>query len=342
MVTLTVILFEHSCYSMLYCLDINHIAGKSMELYVKIFNGELIQVFNTSKDKKKRIILTTISDFQEEAEVEFFVRGKKVRTIIFTNLPPAKARVLNLPVIIQKVPGHKLEFSYVGNNKKTERFEFNFKPYRFTPAAKNAIITAVVVGLLGLLAIPIVLFIRNFAGEWGMAKSTTTTIEKPVATTTTLEVDDETTTTTVENNETDQAATTTIPGDSESRSVLSMDKLVEVVSVNSPLYFLHDSDTLLENEPEKLDAVIREINRFSSVELRIEGHSQNIGEPENEKALSRRRAGTIKAMITEGCPEVELSIDTEGFGSTRPAVNYPPRSERFKNRRVEISVVDAE
>jgi outer membrane protein OmpA-like peptidoglycan-associated protein len=70
--------------------------------------------------------------------------------------------------------------------------------------------------------------------------------------------------------------------------------------------------------------------------MRIEGHTDNIGNSEFNKILSRKRAESVKKQIIEMFAIEETRIETAGFGSTKPVLDEDSAEARAQNRRVEI------
>ncbi len=74
-----------------------------------------------------------------------------------------------------------------------------------------------------------------------------------------------------------------------------------------------------------------------TVKIRINGHTDNAGDPGLNKALSIQRAGSIrKFLIDQGVAADNLR--TSGWGGTRPVAPNTTEEGRAKNRRVEIQV----
>lgn len=72
-------------------------------------------------------------------------------------------------------------------------------------------------------------------------------------------------------------------------------------------------------------------------EVRIDGHTDNIGDPGYNRALSLRRANNVAAvMVSAGMPEE--SIITRGLGDSRPVHDNSTREGRSENRRVSIII----
>jgi OOP family OmpA-OmpF porin len=86
-------------------------------------------------------------------------------------------------------------------------------------------------------------------------------------------------------------------------------------------------------------AQIRQVYPYPAI--KVEGHTDSIGSPQANLALSQRRAESVRQwLLANGIPPA--GITTEGFGETRPVapntlngVDNP--AGRQQNRRVEIS-----
>lgn len=308
-----------------------------MQLFVKIFDGRLVKVFDTKIDKKKRIVITTINDFQEEAEVEFFVNNKKVKTLLFTNLPPAKARVLNIPVTIELIDLDTLIFSYKAANKKENTIEFDISDIREKNYTKPIIATILVIFLtLFLIGVGFFVF-NNFLTnnlKNNYSEITTTTLIKIEKTTDTTISEDETTT-----DITSQLESSTNMGDLSNDYIdnSNLESLKEFIQLNTPLYFIKDKAVLKKNENKKLDKIINYLKNYSSVSLLIKGHTANINKPEREKKLSIERAKKIAKYIKDNA-NISTNIDIKGMGSTEKSIFNPSKDQKWLNRRVEIIV----
>jgi outer membrane protein OmpA-like peptidoglycan-associated protein len=72
--------------------------------------------------------------------------------------------------------------------------------------------------------------------------------------------------------------------------------------------------------------------------IEIGGHTDNIGDPASNLALSQARADVVKgALVSDGVPALMLS--TRGYGDTRPRAPNDTEFGRFQNRRNEYTVV---
>ncbi len=109
--------------------------------------------------------------------------------------------------------------------------------------------------------------------------------------------------------------------------------------VNKPLvmdniYFELTKSDLLESSYKELDRVAEWMLVNSSIEIRLEGHTDKIGDPEKNLMLSRDRVNAVREhLIRKGIPSARIA--TKGYGDTR-LVCQPSPCE--KNRRVELVV----
>jgi OOP family OmpA-OmpF porin len=74
-----------------------------------------------------------------------------------------------------------------------------------------------------------------------------------------------------------------------------------------------------------------------SLGVSIEGHTDEVGDPESNQALSERRAESVRDYLVE----LGLSPDrfsTRGFGETRPVADNTTEEGRQRNRRTEFHV----
>jgi outer membrane protein OmpA-like peptidoglycan-associated protein len=75
-----------------------------------------------------------------------------------------------------------------------------------------------------------------------------------------------------------------------------------------------------------------------TVRVRIEGHTDSTGTPQNNLALSQARAETVRATLVQlGIAPDRMS--TAGFGATRPLVPDTTPANQAINRRVEFVVL---
>lgn len=80
------------------------------------------------------------------------------------------------------------------------------------------------------------------------------------------------------------------------------------------------------------------MQRFSSVMVRIEGHTDSIGSDQYNQNLSERRANSVKDYLVKNFGIDPSRIETVGFGKSRPIADNKTEEGRAQNRRIEFVV----
>ncbi len=84
-----------------------------------------------------------------------------------------------------------------------------------------------------------------------------------------------------------------------------------------------------------IEGIIDFMNRWKNIKLSIEGHTDNIGEPEKNKQLSLDRANAVMIfLLTHGISSNRLSA--KGWGEEKPIADNTTPEGQSKNRRVEL------
>lgn len=94
----------------------------------------------------------------------------------------------------------------------------------------------------------------------------------------------------------------------------------------------------LEKSKDQLTNMVEILKAFPAVKLKVGGYTDNVGKPEDNKALSRQRAdAVVAALVSAGVAKDRL--DAEGYGSEHPECAANDTAEcKAKNRRIAVSV----
>jgi outer membrane protein OmpA-like peptidoglycan-associated protein len=95
--------------------------------------------------------------------------------------------------------------------------------------------------------------------------------------------------------------------------------------------------TLKPEARERLAKVSGIVMAYPGLDVKVEGHTDNIGSEDYNQKLSDQRAETVRGfMVSQGVsPDI---ITAQGFGKSQPVVSNDTAAGRSKNRRVELVV----
>ena len=106
----------------------------------------------------------------------------------------------------------------------------------------------------------------------------------------------------------------------------------------SNIYFTQSKPEVLEASYPALNQLAEVLKKRPHVIIRIEGHTDNVGEKRDLMELSWDRANAIKEfLVKQGVSD--KNILTRGWGDTMPLNNNSTEILRQQNRRVEIRVI---
>ena len=98
------------------------------------------------------------------------------------------------------------------------------------------------------------------------------------------------------------------------------------------IYFAYDSDTLVPSEQAKIERIAAYLADKPELGLLIEGHCDQRGTDEYNRALGERRANAIRAALAS-CGVKDANMKTKSFGEDKPAVSGQDESAWRQNRR---------
>lgn len=111
-----------------------------------------------------------------------------------------------------------------------------------------------------------------------------------------------------------------------------------VSSYGQNISFTTGKATLLAKSNTSLNEVVKVLNANPGMKLRIEAHTDNVGDDDANMELSTARADAVKVYLeSKGISEDRL--ETQGFGETMPIADNKTAAGRVKNRRIELKIV---
>jgi OmpA-OmpF porin, OOP family len=109
-------------------------------------------------------------------------------------------------------------------------------------------------------------------------------------------------------------------------------------SVNLNVDFPTNSATLTPDAKRTLDQLGRALTSkdLASYRFRIEGHTDTVGSPAYNQALSQRRADAVAAYLEQTFSIPSSRLEAVGMGEQGLLVVTPPQTAELRNRRVEV------
>ncbi|MCB0735563.1 MAG: OmpA family protein [Bacteroidetes bacterium] len=117
--------------------------------------------------------------------------------------------------------------------------------------------------------------------------------------------------------------------------------LVQIVSAQNQLsdvvHFNYDQSDLTSQASSELDELISRLDNHKIYQITLSGHTDSDGSNEYNEGLSARRVDAVRTYLLEhGISSEHIQLST--WGETKPVAANNVLSEKYKNRRVEITV----
>jgi outer membrane protein OmpA-like peptidoglycan-associated protein len=111
------------------------------------------------------------------------------------------------------------------------------------------------------------------------------------------------------------------------------------IEISQMVEFQENSEALHQNSDTILQRVVAEIHAHPEIHhLRIEGHTDDLGNAQHNQQLSAGRAQSVARYLHEH--GVTIQVDAQGFGATRPLCHEETPACRAQNRRVDFVIAD--
>jgi OmpA-OmpF porin, OOP family len=110
----------------------------------------------------------------------------------------------------------------------------------------------------------------------------------------------------------------------------------QIVKLNNIFFEFNKAELTSESYPE-LDRVVETLQQNPSMEIEIDGHTDNVGNDDYNQKLSEDRAKAVyEYLLGKGIEKRHLAY--KGFGKLKPVDDNQTESGRQKNRRVEFTI----
>lgn len=117
----------------------------------------------------------------------------------------------------------------------------------------------------------------------------------------------------------------------------SSDKIRIGVSFSKPILFQIAKSEIQEQYKPLLDEVLKFLKENPKTSIFISGHTDNVGNAQNNLTLSENRAKSV-ADYLQSKGIVQDRISYKGFGSTKPNASNETKEGKAKNRRIEFLI----
>lgn len=104
-----------------------------------------------------------------------------------------------------------------------------------------------------------------------------------------------------------------------------------------PVFFMRGKDRILSASFSELDRIAKLLRAHPSLQIRIDGHTDNIGDEWALVELSQKRATAVKRYLVKTGIQ-SYRIKTRGYGANRPLTDNKTEALRAQNRRVELII----
>lgn len=107
------------------------------------------------------------------------------------------------------------------------------------------------------------------------------------------------------------------------------------IARSSKIHFALGSAVLTSVDSGKLEKLAEAGRDCAGIRLRIEGHTDSLGDAAKNQALSHERAAAV-AKFLKNAGFSAAALEAVGHGETRPLVPNTTRANRARNRRIEF------
>ena len=109
------------------------------------------------------------------------------------------------------------------------------------------------------------------------------------------------------------------------------------MTLNS-VFFEQSKAEMLSESFSELDRIVKVMKENPTMEIMLEGHTDNQGDWNANLQLSKERVEEVKKYLTAGGIDLKR-VQTQGYGSTRPIASNNSEEKRKLNRRVEVTIM---
>lgn len=89
----------------------------------------------------------------------------------------------------------------------------------------------------------------------------------------------------------------------------------------------------------EVNNLIEIMKAYPDLRIRIEGHTDNMGNPDTNRELSLSRANAVKSALS-AAGIADVRVTTRGYGATKPTASNETEAGQQRNRRIDVAIVN--
>ncbi len=129
-----------------------------------------------------------------------------------------------------------------------------------------------------------------------------------------------------------------VPADKESTYEVQIKLDPPREYVLKDVYFDTGKSTLKPNSFKALNDLVEVLKLKNNLEIEIQGHTDDVGKPEDNLKLSQERAETVKKYLSsKGIAATR--VVAKGYGQTQPIADNSNEAGKAKNRRTSLKIL---
>ncbi|OGU14544.1 MAG: cell envelope biogenesis protein OmpA [Geobacteraceae bacterium GWC2_53_11] len=115
-------------------------------------------------------------------------------------------------------------------------------------------------------------------------------------------------------------------------------KLKKVQNDKGPIKFKTGKAEIDPSCDKTMTAIASIMSDYPGFHVQVDGHTDNVGNPEANKKLSQERADAVVKYLAEKKNVDVKRLSAKGFGDSKPIADNKSKKGQAKNRRVDFTV----
>jgi outer membrane protein OmpA-like peptidoglycan-associated protein len=114
------------------------------------------------------------------------------------------------------------------------------------------------------------------------------------------------------------------------------------VLVLDAVYFETGKTEISLNSQPYIELISKMLTKYPKLQIAVDGHTDNVGELEYNRNLSRERSEVVVKAMLATAPSLQGRLTARGYGYSQPKADNNTVEGREMNRRTELSVINKE